>query len=332
MKPFSLSRRSALMAAVAATLPQAPQAFASTTSSPWPSKAVRLVVTSSPGSGGDVFARLLTPGLQEALGQPFIVENKVGANGIIANDFVAKASDGHTVLFAPSSAIVINPFIQPKLPYDPYKDLVPVGQIGLSGILLVANPSTGIKNLQDLVQYAKANPGKLSCGSWGNGSSGHLALEGLKAHYGIDIHHIPYKALSAELSDIMGNNIPLGFMDIASPVPHIKNGKLNAVGVTGTQRAPATADVPTFTEQGFKFDADGWYGIFLPQSTANAATVDRLNQVLAKIALNADIKKKFEDQNMGLPAIKPAAEFARSIQTDMQVWGGLAKLAKLTTS
>ncbi len=317
------------MGAIATALPQA---FATTLGTPWPSKPVRLIVTSSPGSGGDVFARLLTPGLQEALGQPFYVENKVGANGIIANDFVAKAGDGHTVLFAPSSAIVINPFIQPKLPYDPNRDLIPVGQIGLSGILLVANPSTGIKNLQDLVQYAKANPGKLSCGSWGNGSSGHLALEGLKAHYGIDIHHIPYKALSTELADIMGNNIPLGFMDIASPVPHIKAGKVNALGVTGTQRAPATSDVPTFTEQGFKFDADGWYGIFLPGATSNGAMVERLNQALAKIAMNADIKKKFEDQNMSLPAIRPAAEFARSIQADMQTWGNLAKLAKLTTS
>lgn len=328
MRPSQLQRRSFLLGAVAAALP----AVHANANNAWPNKPVRLVVTSSPGSGGDVFARLLTPGLQDALGQPFYVENKVGANGIIANDFVAKSNDAHTVLFAPSSAIIINPFIQPKLPYDPYKDLVPVGQIGLSGILLVANPATGIKNLQDLVQYAKANPGKLSCGSWGNGSSGHLALEGLKAHYGLDIHHIPYKALSSELADIIGNTIPLGFMDIASPVPHIKTGKLNALGVTGTQRAPATQDVPTFTQQGFKFDADGWYGIFLPRTSASTAIVDELNHVLAKIALDADIRKKFEDQNMALPAIKPAAVFAQSIQTDMKVWGGLAKLANLSPS
>ena len=202
MNQLRSERRTLLMAAMAAALPAAlPLARAA---APWPSKPVRLVVTSSPGSGGDVFARLLAPGLQAALGQPFYVENKVGANGIIANDFVAKSSDAHTVLFAPSSAIVINPFIQPKLPYDTQRDLLPVGQIGLSGIFLVANPETGIASLADLVRYAKANPGKLSCGSWGNGSSGHLALEGLKAHYGIDIHHVPYKALSTELSDIIG--------------------------------------------------------------------------------------------------------------------------------
>ena len=309
MNQLRIERRTLLMAAMAAALPAAlPLARAA---APWPSKPVRLVVTSSPGSGGDVFARLLAPGLQAALGQPFYVENKVGANGIIANDFVVKSSDAHTVLFAPSSAIVINPFIQPKLPYDTQRDLLPVGQIGLSGIFLVANP------------------GKLSCGSWGNGSSGHLALEGLKAHYGIDIHHVPYKALSTELSDIIGNNIAMGVMDIASPVPHIRNGKLLAVGVTGTQRAPATPQVPTFTEQGFKFDADGWYGVFLPAGSSNAEMVERLNHALAQVAQSADIRKKFEDQNMALPAVKPAAEFARSIQSDMKIWGGLAKLADL---
>jgi len=330
MNQLRSERRTLLMAAMAAALPAAlPLARAA---APWPSKPVRLVVTSSPGSGGDVFARLLAPGLQAALGQPFYVENKVGANGIIANDFVAKSSDAHTVLFAPSSAIVINPFIQPKLPYDTQRDLLPVGQIGLSGIFLVANPETGIATLADLVRYAKANPGKLSCGSWGNGSSGHLALEGLKAHYGIDIHHVPYKALSTELSDIIGNNIAMGFMDIASPVPHIRNGKLLAVGVTGTRRAPATPQVPTFTEQGFKFDVDGWYGVFLPAGTSHPEMVERLNQALAQVAQSADIRKKFEDQNMALPAVKPAAEFARSIQSDMKIWGGLAKLADLKMS
>ncbi len=152
--------------------------------------------------------------------------------------------------------------IHPKLPYNAETDLVPVAQVGAAGILLMTNPSTGFKNLADMVAYAKAHPGKLAYGSWGTGSSGHLAMEGIKAHYGLDMPHMPYKTIVTEVTDLIANNISVAFTDIASPIPHMRNGRLVALGQTGSQRWPATRDVPTLAEQGCKFEADGWYGVF----------------------------------------------------------------------
>ncbi|MES2399548.1 MAG: tripartite tricarboxylate transporter substrate-binding protein, partial [Pseudomonadota bacterium] len=165
----SLNRRTVLMSSV--LLGAGVKAHADT----WPSRPIKLIVTASPGAGGDIFARLIAAPLQKILKQPVLVESKVGANGLIACDYVAKSpADGYTLLFAPSSAILINPVLLPRMPYNTETDLAPIAQVGAAGILLVANPSTGFKNLADMVAYAKANPGKLSYASWGNGSSGHL--------------------------------------------------------------------------------------------------------------------------------------------------------------
>lgn len=234
----------------------------------WPNKAIRMIVPGPAGSGGDIFARMLLPPLQSSLKESLYVENKAGANGIIGNDHVAKAqADGYTLLFSPSSSIAINPIIQPKMPYDAMRDLAPVAQVGAAGVLLVANPATGFKNLADMVQYAKAHPGRLAYGSWGSGSTGHLVMEGIKAHYGLDMPHVPYKGTAVELGDLLANTIGVGFMDIASPIPHVRSGKLRALGATGSARGPALQDVPTLTEQGYTFDADGWYGVFAPAKT-----------------------------------------------------------------
>ena len=320
----SIDRRQMLVGMLAVAAGQ--HAFANTA---WPHKAIKIVVPGPAGSGGDIFARLLLPSLQSTLKESLFVENKAGANGIIGNDNVAKAQpDGYTVLFSPSSSISINPIIQPKMPYDTARDLVPVAQIGVSGILLVANPALGIKTLADMVKYAKANPGKVAYGSWGSGSTGHLAMEGIKAHYGLDMPHVPYKGTAVELGDLLANNIGIGFMDIASPVPHIRSGKLIALGTTGSARAPAIQDIPTLTEQGYKFDADGWYGVFLPAKT-DPKIVDRLNAEFGRALNSDDVKKKFAEQNMRLPAFKTAAEFAQTVKTDMELWQQLAKVAKL---
>lgn len=295
----------------------------------WPNKPIRVVVAGSAGAGGDIFARLIATPLQKILNQPVVVEPKPGANGIIAADTVAKApGDGYTLLFAPSSTILINPMMHSKLPYNTEKDLLPIVQVGASGILLVANPSTGFKNLADMVAYAKANPGKLAYGSWGNGSSGHLAMEGIKAKYGLDMPHVPYKTLATEVTDIIGNNIAVGFTDIASPVPHIREGRLTALGTTGSRRAPSTQNVSRLTEQGYKFDADGWYGFFAPAGTPQAI-VDRLNAEINRIQYSADVRAKIEGQNMNLPVSQTAKQFADSIKTDAAVWQSMASTVDL---
>jgi tripartite-type tricarboxylate transporter receptor subunit TctC len=302
-------------------------AFANTGN--WPARAIRLVVAGSSGAGGDIFARLIAAPLSEALKQPVVVDAKAGANGLIACDAVAKSpGDGYTLLFAPSSAILINPVIHPKLPYDAEKDLIPVAQVGAAGILLVANPSTGFMNLADMVAFAKAHPGKLAYASWGTGSSGHLAMEGIKARYGLDMPHVPYKALTSEVTDLIANTISVGFTDIASPIPHMRNGRLVGLGQTGSQRWPATKDLPTLSEQGYKFEADGWYGVFAPAGTP-PEIIDRLNAEINRAQQSSAVREKIEGQNMIVPASSTAAQFAASIKRDAAIWQGLARTTEL---
>ncbi|WP_377484835.1 Bug family tripartite tricarboxylate transporter substrate binding protein [Ottowia pentelensis] len=295
----------------------------------WPNRPIRLVVPGSPGSGMDIYARMIGVPLQAALKQPVVIDNKAGANSIIGNDAVAKAApDGYTFLLTPSSAIAINPLVQAKMPYDTEKDLLPVAQVGAAGILLIANPKSGFKNLQDMIGYAKANPGKLAYGSWGNGSSGHLAMEGIKAHYGLDMPHVPYKGTATEVQDLLAGNIMVGFTDIASPIPHVRAGKLVAIGATGSARGPALPEVPTVKEQGYNFDADGWYGVFAPAGTP-MGIVHRMNEEINKILATEDMRQKFATQNMLKPPIKTAEEFATTVKSDIALWQHMAKGVKL---
>ena len=327
MNNTSIKRRSLLLSSLFLGSGIQSHARASTVS--WPSRPIRIVVAGSAGAGGDIFARLIAMPLQKVLQQPVVVDPKPGANGLIACDTVAKAAaDGYTLLFAPSSAILINPITMAKMPYDTEKDLIPVAQVGAAGILLVANPTTDFKNLADMVAYAKAHPGKLSYGSWGNGSSGHLAMEGIKAHYGLDMAHVPYKTLVSEVTDIIANNISVGFTDIASPIPHMREGRLVGLGQTGSQRWPATQDLPTLTEQGYKFEADGWYGFFVPAGTPQSI-VDRLADEINRLQASDEVRKKIEGQNMVVPAKRTAKEFAQAIKKDARIWQGLAIAANL---
>ncbi|OAK64672.1 ABC transporter substrate-binding protein [Variovorax paradoxus] len=324
--PPTISRRHLLAGAGLLALQGQPWA---SEAGAWPARPIRLVVPGPPGAGSDIFARLLSVPLQQALGQPVVVDNKPGANGLIGNDTVAKAApDGYTILLSPSSAIAINPVIQPKMPYDTQKDLLPIAQVGAAGILLVANPATGIRSLADLVRQARANPDKLACGSWGNGSTGHLVLEGIKAQYGIGIAHVPYKGVSPLVTDLLGNIIGVGFVDIASPVPHIRSGRLIALGSTGSARGPALPEVPTLTEQGYRSDVDGWYGIFAPAATPREV-VARLNQEINRILSTEEIIQKFAAQNMPRPPIKNAEQFGATVHRDLAVWQSLAKVARL---
>jgi len=316
---LTLPRRHALALGAALLLGQSAWA------NDWPARPIKLVVGGPAGAGMDIFARMLQAPLQAALKQPVIIENKPGANSLIGIDAVTKAApDGYTFSFAPSSAIALNPLVVAKMPYDTLRDLLPVAQIGQSGFLLVAHPSTGFKNLQDMVQFARANPGKLSYGTWGNGSSGHLAMEGLKAQFSVDMPHIPYKGTASLVNDLMGNNLSVGFADIASPVPHVRAGKLVALGVTGSRRAPALAELPPVAEQGYKFDADGWSGVFAPAGTP-MDIVRRLNEEINKILATEDMRLKFNAQNMPAPPIKTAEQFAATVRSDVNLWQGLAK-------
>ncbi len=324
MTPISMSRRTAL-ASASLLLPLGARAQVSD----WPNRPVRLVVAGPAGAGMDIFARMLATPLQAALKQPIVIDNRAGANSIIGNDVVAKSPpDGYTFLFTPSSAIAINPIIQPKMPYDTQKDLLPVAQIGAAGILLVVNPASGFRNLQDVVRYARANPGKLVYGSWGNGSTGHLAMEGIKNHYKIFMPHVAYKGTAGVVADLLANNISIAFTDIASPIPHIRAGRLLAIAATGSARGPALPEVPTVTEQGFKFDTDGWYGIFAPAGTP-MPIVRRMNEEINRLLASDEMKQKFRAQNMLAPSGKSAEQFAATVKSDIEVWQSIAKAINL---
>ena len=317
--------RRAMMGAVLAMLAGA----AGAQTGDWPNRPIRQEVAGPAGAGMDIYARLLAAPLQAALKTSIVVDNKAGANSLIGNDTVAKAApDGYTLLFTPSSAVAINPIVVAKMPYDTLKDLLPVAQIGAGGILLMTNPASGFKSLQDMVRYAKANPGKLTYGSWGNGSTGHLVMEGIKVHYGLDMQHVPYKGTAAVVNDLLGDNIKVAFTDIASPVPHIRSGKLVAMGATGSGRGPALPEVPTLTEQGYKFDADGWYGMFAPAGTP-MPIVRRINEEINKILATDEMRQKFASQNMLAPPIKTADQFANTVRSDVEMWQSLAKAIKL---
>lgn len=295
----------------------------------WPTRPIRLIVPGPAGSGMDIFARLISAHLNDALRQPVVVDNRPGANSLIGTDMVAKsAADGYTLLMSPSSAIAINPVIQAKMPYDALKDLAPIAQVGAAGILLVAHPSTGFRHFADLVNYAKANPDKLPYGSWGNGSTGHLVMEGIKAHYGLKMQHIPFKGSAQLVTDLLSKNMLVGFTDIASPVPHIRSGKLVALGCTGAARGPALPEVPTLSEQGYRFSKDGWYGVFAPAGTP-ASIVQRLNMEINRILTTDDVVQKFAQQNMPRPSTPTVSQFAAVVREDVSAWQGLAKVANL---
>lgn len=318
-------KRKQLLQSALALLGLAVLGSTSASAQTYPNRPVRIVVPFATGGPADVYARFIAQRLSDSLGQSFVVDNKPGGGSVIGTDLAAKAApDGYTFLFTPSSAIALNPLVVAKMPYDTQRDLLPVAQIGQSGFLMLAHPSTGFKTMQDMVQFAKANPGKLAYGTWGTGSSGHLAMEGLKQQFSVDMPHIPFKGSAALINDMMGNTISVGFADIASPVPHVRAGRLVALGVTGSRRAPALPDLPTVAEQGYKFDADGWYGVFAPAGTP-MDIVRRMNAEINKLLATDDMRQKFIAQNMPAPPIKSAEQFAATVRSDIALWQGLAK-------
>lgn len=322
-----LRRRTCL--GIAALLVSHPWASTAAPTKGWPTRPIRLVVPGPAGAGMDLFARVIAAHLQQALGQPVVVDNRPGANSLIGTDMVAKsAADGYTLLLTPSSAVALNPVLLPKLPYDALKDLTPVAQVGAAGVLLVAHPSTGFRNLADMVRYVKANPDKLAYGSWGNGSTGHLIMEGIKAHYGLSMQHVPYKGSAQLVTDLLSKNMLLGFTDIASPVPHVRSGKLVALACTGAKRGPALPEVQTLTEQGYPFNKEGWYGVFAPAGTPQDI-VQRLNAEINRILANDDVVQKYAQQNMPRPATKTVAQFSAIVRDDVMAWQKLAKEAGL---
>ena len=239
----------------------------------WPSKPVRIVVAYPPGGGIDVMARQIADRLTPAWGQPVVVENKPGANTIVATDAVAKsAPDGYTVLMTTDATFSINPHLYAKLPFDPQRDFIPVTMLVLLQQLLVAHPSLPANTLEELVKLAKAKPGTINYASYGSGSQPHLAGEMLKNKAGIDLVHIPYKGISLAVPAVMAGEVQLTFAGIATSSAPLKSGRIKALAIGGAQRSPLFPQVPTFTELGFpEVETHAWFGLFLPAGSPREA-------------------------------------------------------------
>ncbi len=259
----------------------------------WPTKPVRIVVAYPPGGGIDVLARQLADKLSPAWGQPVVVENKPGANTIVATDAVAKsAADGHTVLMTTDATFSINPHLYAKLPYDAQRDFTPVTMLVLLQQLLVAHPAAPFNDLKGLIETAKAKPGSINYASYGSGSQPHLAGEMLKNKAGIDLVHVPYKGISLAVPAVMAGEVQLTFAGIATSMPQLKGGRIKALAIGGSVRSPLLPQVPTFSELGYpEVETHAWFGLFLPAGSPKEA-VARIYQDSRKILDESDFRQK----------------------------------------
>ncbi len=297
----------------------------------WPAgKPIRLVIPSGAGGGSDLFARPMAEYFGKELGTQVIVDNKPGANGLLAAEQVSRQPpDGLTLLISYTAATVGNKLTMLRPPIDPVGDLTPIGLIsGGGGNLIVVNPELPVKNLKELVEYAKSRR-DLSYGSWGIGSGGHLVMESLKVQTGMQINHVPYKTVAQMPPDIISGVMPVAFIDSATPMPHIRSGRIRAIAAASAVRLPQLPDVPTVTEQGLKLDAFPWYGLFGPKAMPKDL-VERLNGLLNRWLVLPESAAFFE-QKQNSPAPKPAspAEFERLIQSDLASWKRLVDGAGL---
>src|SRR5687767_14027891 len=259
----------------------------------WPTKPVRIVVAYPPGGGIDVMARQIGEKLTAAWGQPVVVENKPGANTILATDSVAKSpADGHTILMTTDATFSINPHLYAKLPFDTQRDFIPVTMLVLLQQLLVAHPSLPANTLEELIKLAKAKPGSINYASYGSGSQPHLSGEMLKYKAGIDLVHVPYKGISLAVPAVMAGEVQLTFAGIATSMGPLKAGRIKAIAIGGAKRSALLPQVPTFGELGYpEVETHAWFGLFLAAGAPKEA-VSRIHADTRRILDESDFRQK----------------------------------------
>ena len=313
MHPSPLTRRDTLALLLAGS---AGAAWAQA----WPSRPVKIIVPYPPGGQTDVVSRWLCEQLQAALGQPFIVDNKAGAQGVVGISALKQSpADGYTLLYANLSNMVINKFAMAKLPYDAPDDFEMVTQIGLAALGMIVPPALGIKTVDEFVAYARARPGKISFASFGIGSSSHLYGEMLKTAAKVDMVHVPYKGAGPAVQDIIGGQATMGIHDFASIGPQVQGGRATLLAVTGTKRWPTFPDAPTFQELGYPLDLVGWNGIIAPKGTPKAI-VERLSVEINKIIQTPEGRARMLQMGLLATGTTPA-EFADIVRRDTPRWG-----------
>jgi tripartite-type tricarboxylate transporter receptor subunit TctC len=290
----------------------------------YPGKTIRFVVPFAPGGGTDIMARLIGQKLGDAWGKPVIVENKPGANGFIGSEYVAKQpADGYTLLIAIASTHAIAQHLYPKLPFDPFKDFVPITQISLTPIVMLVNASVPARNIKELIEYAKASGG-LSYGTFGTGSSAHLYGEMLNQLTRANLMPVAYKGEALALQDLLGGQIPAAILSIAAVKAQIAAGKARPLAVTGSKRCQALPDVPTFLESGYPgLEVIGWWAVFAPAGTPKPI-VERLSSRIAAIVHLPDVSARLIDLGAD-PAGNTPEEFAINWRSDAARFGEIIR-------
>jgi len=285
----------------------------------YPSKPIKIVVPYPPGGFNDTLGRTLAAKFTEAWGQPAVVENKPGANTLIGSDFVAKSPpDGYTLLVV-AFPFAVTPSLIRNMPYDTLKDFAPVVLAAQSPNLLVVNPSLPVKSVGELIALAKAKPNSLSYASTGNGSSNHISMELFKSLAGVQIVHIPYKGSAPAVTDLLGGQVHLMFDNVPNVLPHVKAGKLVALGQTGVKRSPLISDIPTVAEAGVAgYEVTVWFGLVAPAGTPREV-VQKLNAETLRILAMPDVRERFLAQGVE-PAGGTPEQFGEHIRTQMAKW------------
>ncbi|MGQ0751778.1 MAG: tripartite tricarboxylate transporter substrate binding protein [Betaproteobacteria bacterium] len=289
----------------------------------YPTKSIRMIIALAPGGGVDTTGRYIGQKLNEAWGQPVVADNRPGAGGTIAAELVARAApDGHTLLVT-SAGVNITPHLM-KLSYDPLKDLLPLTQAAISPGVLVVHPSLPVKNVKELIAFARAKPGELFFSSSGQGSAQHLTVELFLQMTGLKMTHVPYKGTAPSITDLVAGRIALTVASVISTRPMFTSGKLRALAVVGPQRTPALPDYPTVAESGVPgFGVDQWYGLFLPGGT-NKAIAAKLQEVVARALLEPATRKTLLDQGLDVVGNTPE-EFAKICAAEFSKWGQVVR-------
>jgi tripartite-type tricarboxylate transporter receptor subunit TctC len=326
MKTFTI-RRACIIGALATLMLPLQGALAQ--GAPYPAQPIKFVVPYPAGGATDSLARTVAQKLSEAWGQPVLVENRAGAAGTIGNNFVAKASpDGYTVLVA-ITALIQQPSLMDKLPYDPLKDFAPVTLIARSPSMFAVPLDSPAKSLKEFVAMAKANPGKYSYGTYGAGTSSHIQGSLLNMQAGLDLVHVPFNGAAPLVTNLVGGQLPSAFVDSASARPHLKS--IRPLAVTGTQRMHGLPDVPTFAELGYhSFDPYGWFGLFLPAG-APAPMVQKLSDEVNRILRLPDVTAKIEALGLQVAGGKPE-EVQKIVRGDAAIYARIIKDANIRLS
>ncbi|MET0983254.1 MAG: tripartite tricarboxylate transporter substrate binding protein [Telluria sp.] len=295
----------------------------------YPDKPVKMLVGFSPGGAVDNVARLLSQSMSKSMGGSFIVENRPGATGIIAAEQTAKApADGYTLLMATQSTMVVAPSIYPKMSFDPVADFTPISLIASVPMVLVVGNGIPVKNVQELIAYARRQKGGLPYASSGQGGPQHVAAELFASMAKVDMVHVPYKGEANAISDLLGNQVPVMFGNLPSLLPHIKTGKLRAIAVSSLQRSSVAPDIPTVAESGLPgFETLTWFGLFAPANMPQPV-VDRLNAEVKKSLASPEVRAKLDQQ--GLTTVGgSSAELKGYMKQEVPKWGMLLKNANI---